>query len=315
MDKPIHITLSAIARDLDIPLTNIASLIEPWEHHPETPHHQPDEDNDATHPQQPPPPPNMYAPQVLGDHGRFPPAPRSKEQPGGGRFHTPHNTKEPMPYDLNHLPYERLDLDTYYDDFDRNFRKTQFWKLERTQTSAEPSNPSWVAFNHGNWTESLQLLQQWQQELGPIHAKNLINHVNARRIRIIEEPLTPYTQWELELLQRRRQITGGIRTITAAHPAIQTVETKYQLPDLNIMDHVMYRVVYDEHGVLDHAYKYTDPDIIKVWRQITMILYGHGTDITDYYREHVAHLPPPTTGTPLPDDYLEQHGKPRQRRT
>lgn len=42
MDKPVYITISEIARHLDIHPNNIASTIQPWKDDPEEPYPEPD---------------------------------------------------------------------------------------------------------------------------------------------------------------------------------------------------------------------------------------------------------------------------------
>jgi hypothetical protein len=208
----------------------------------------------------------------------------------------------------------RLDLDTYYPEFAANFHHTEFWKLERGQHFAEPSNPSWIAFNRGRWKTAMKLLDPWQQALRAIHDHNLTAEAPAYRIRIVEEPLTPYMRWELELLHRRNEVTGRINVIAADDELIAEIEQENgaQLPDLNIMDTLMYEVVYDANGVIDHVYKYTDPDTITPWRDLTKHLYREGFDMEYFYRAHVMHLPPPQRPDQLPADYLQKLGRPTQ---
>lgn len=220
-----------------------------------------------------------------------------------------------MNYHLDPQAGQKLDLHTYYPDFADHFRNTDFWKLERGQSFAEPSSRSWNAFNEGNWEQSMDLLNEWRHELIPVHTKNISNLVYAHRIRIVEDPLTPYMRWELELLQRRFEVTGRINVASAEFdPLIVEIETETgaPLPDLNIMDDLMYQVIYDANGVLHHVYKYTDPHIVNPWRDLTKHLYHEGITMEYFYKSHVMFLPPPPENShPLPDDYLQQHGRPK----
>lgn len=55
---------------------------------------------------------------------------------------------------LDHSPGERLGVDEYNAAVGERFwdiRQFGFWKLERQQTFAEPDDPSWVAFDRGDW--------------------------------------------------------------------------------------------------------------------------------------------------------------------
>lgn len=227
---------------------------------------------------------------------------------------TVHRKDEPdtMPPPLDTADAKRLELDAYYPDFQTTFDASdQFWKLERSQDSAEPSSKSWRAFNHGDWDQAMELLDAWKEELKPVHRRNTANGTKVRRIRIVETPFTPYIQWELELLWRRDAVTGGIRTLDAVY--LDGLEPDGTLlPDLNITDTCAYHVIYDEHGVISHVWKYTDPGIVNPWRDLTRRLWDRGTAMNLYYKDHVQGLPAPKPAEQLPDDYLEQHGRPRQ---
>jgi len=64
MDKPVYITISEIARHLDIHPNNIASTIQPWKDDPALPAHNSQDEQ----------PVRSDSP-MFGKHGRFQPAP------------------------------------------------------------------------------------------------------------------------------------------------------------------------------------------------------------------------------------------------
>lgn len=203
-----------------------------------------------------------------------------------------------------------MDLDAYYTDFERHFwHVREFWKLERGQTFAEPGSPSWQAFNRGDWDESMRLLEERREDLIDYHDKAREAGVDTRRIRIVEQPLSPYLQWELNLLKIRDETGGPIRVLDQSD--IAELETGGPLPEIYTMDdRVMYEAVYDHYGVLQRALKYTDTGLVARARDFIRGLYERGTPIAHYFSEAVAHLPPARPQQPLREDYLTHTGRP-----
>lgn len=204
-------------------------------------------------------------------------------------------------------------LDEYYADFTKHFWKnaTRFWKFERGQRYAEPASASWRAFNRGNWQEALDLLEASRPGLVDYHQRAATADITTHRVRIIEEPLTPYLQWELHLLHLRDQTGGPVRVLPASH-ILEYEEDCGPLADLNIIaPHALYEVTYDDNGVLESAIRSTDPDDIANQVAFVYKLYRIAEPIRDYFQRAVAHLPPPGPDFPLPEDYLETTGRPR----
>jgi hypothetical protein len=216
-----------------------------------------------------------------------------------------------MPRPLGDAAGERLELPDYYGDFQRNFRRArEFWKLERGQVFAEPGDASWVAFDAGDWDEAMRLLEGRREDLMSYHKENAAAGTRTRRIRIVSLPVTPYVQWELHLLRVRDEAGGPIRILRAS--AIAGLEDQGPLPDIYTMDGtVMYQAVYDEHGVLEHALRYTDRTLVGRCRDFIEDLYARGEPIDSFFEREIAHLPPPLPTTPLiPRDYLARTGRP-----
>lgn len=216
-----------------------------------------------------------------------------------------------MPRPLGDAVGERLELTDYYADFQRNFRLArEFWKLERGQVFAEPGDASWVAFDAGDWDESMRLLEARRGDLESYHRENAVTGTLTRRIRIVSLPVTPYVQWELHLLRVRDESGGPIRILPAS--AVASLEDGGSLPDIYTMDStVMYQAVYDEHGVLEHALRYCDGALVRHCRDFIEDLYSRGEPIGSFYEREIAQLPPPDPTAPLiPQDYLERTGRP-----
>jgi hypothetical protein len=217
-----------------------------------------------------------------------------------------------MPRPLGGAVGERMELPAYYADFQYHFaRSHEFWKLERGQVFAEPGDPSWEAFDRGNWEESLHLLEDRREDLAKYQQENAAAGIVTRRIRIVSLPVAPYLQWELHLLKIRDETGGPIRVLRDT--AIADLEDQGPLPDIYTMDrNVMYQAVYDKRGVLEHALKYTDKVVVSRCRDFIADLYARGEPISRFFERAIACLPPPHPAEPaVPADYLERTGRPR----
>ena len=210
--------------------------------------------------------------------------------------------------------FEFPTLDQYYADFAERFwiPGSRFWKFERGQHYAEPGNPSWTAFNQGNWAKALELLETDRQRLTQYHQRCHELDITTRRLRIIETPITPYLQWELHLLHLRDTTGGPVRIL----PAHKIAEKPHPHPDYNVIaPDIMYKVSYDHHGVLQTATAYTHPAAIKNMVRYISGLYSRAEPINNYFTREIAHLPPPKPDQPLPDHYLDTTGRPTPPRT
>jgi hypothetical protein len=216
-----------------------------------------------------------------------------------------------MPRPLDGVVGERMELPAYYADFEANFSHARkFWKLERGQAFAEPGDASWEAFDRGDWDEAMRLLECRRADLVNYHEETAAAGTSTYRIRIVSLPLTPYLQWELNLLRIRDETGGPIRILLDSQVA--DLEDEGPLPEIYTMDStVMYEAVYDDHGVLECALRYTDTALVGRCRDFISGLYRRGEPIGDFFRGEVAHLPPARPAKPaIPQDYLTQTGRP-----
>ncbi len=217
-----------------------------------------------------------------------------------------------MPRPLDGAVGERLELPEYYADFERHFACTrEFFKLERGQAFAEPGNPSWEAFDRGDWATSMALIDSLRDDLKEYHRQAEAAGTSTYRIRIVSFPLTPYVQWELHVLRLRDETGGPVRILLDT--AVTGEEDKGQLPDIYTMDRdVMYQAVYDDHGVLEYALRYTDRALVSRCRDFIAGLYDRGEPISDFFAREVAPLQPPHPCKPaLPTAYLKRTGRPQ----
>jgi hypothetical protein len=194
---------------------------------------------------------------------------------------------------------ERMALDAYYADFEKHFWNSAdlgFWKLERQQTFKEPGYDSWEAFARGEWDKSLRLLEAGRADMEEYHRKIDRHGFVARRVRVVEEPLSEYMQWELHALHVRQQGGGSIRVISA--DKVARYEVDGPLPEIYTLgSHVMYQAIYDGQGVLESARKFVDPDLILRCQRFIAGLYDEGEPLEGWFEGHVATLPPPPRQT------------------
>ncbi|WP_089153975.1 DUF6879 family protein [Micromonospora sp. NBS 11-29] len=189
----------------------------------------------------------------------------------------------------------RLDLTDYWADFEDRFWRTTgpgFWKLERQQTFKEPTDEGWRAFAAGRWEESLQLLQGRRAEFAEYYRRIKDSGFATRRVRIVDEPLTPYLQWELHVLRLRHEYGGLTRVVDAA--AIAPAEKKGVLPELYTLGtEVMYEAIYDADGVLTAARRWLDPQLAARCQAFIESLYRDGEPLDEFFARAVAPLKPP----------------------
>jgi hypothetical protein len=210
------------------------------------------------------------------------------------------------------LPCESLGLADYYREFEQHFwSATSFWKLERGQSFAEPGNDSWEAFSQGRWDESLRILEAERPAMRKYQQRIANVGFTARRVRIVELPLSPYLQWELHSLAIRDECGGPVRIVQTGDVA--EFEDGGALPEIcTISDEVMYQAIYDENGVLAKANRFQDRDGVRRCRDFIAALFNRAEPLAKFFRREVVGLAPPAgrLGPAVTRNYLEQVGRP-----
>ncbi|WP_406062901.1 DUF6879 family protein [Micromonospora sp. NBC_00860] len=192
-------------------------------------------------------------------------------------------------------PGELLALDDYWTDFEQRFWKTGppgFWKLERQQTFKEPQDEGWQAFAAGRWEESLRILDARRPEFGDYYRRIADSGFATRRLRVVQEPLTPYLQWELHVLRLRHEY-GGLTRVVAPNQVV-AAEADGQLPEIYTLGtDVMYEAIYDADGVLEAARRWRNPDVVTRCQEFIESLYNDGEPLDEFFARAVAPLEPP----------------------
>jgi len=197
--------------------------------------------------------------------------------------------------DLDDAWGERLDRAAYHEDFRRRRWAAEgrdSWKLERQQHFREPGNESWQAFARGDWNEALRIFEAQRPALDRAARDAEQHRAPFYRVRVVEEPLTPYLQWELHGLRVRDEVLGGIRVLQAGH--VSALEEWALLPELVVLGgHTLYRVVYAEDGTADGAVRFLDGGLAAEWAEFIGRLHGQAEELSTYFARSVAPLPPP----------------------
>lgn len=194
---------------------------------------------------------------------------------------------------IRNAPGVLMSAGDYRADFVAEFEAANgiIWKLERAQHFDEGGLPVWEAFVRGDWQGSMALLEGMREEFAADHP----DRIEFRRIRVVEEPLTPYVHWELAVLKVRAQEGERSRVVPAS--AVAPFETARPVPELVVFGpKLLYEVLYDRRGVHVGGRRVTDPDVIEPCLPVLASLYEQGEDLVRYFDRKIALLPAPRLG-------------------
>jgi hypothetical protein len=190
---------------------------------------------------------------------------------------------------------ELLPLPDYLAEFDRDFwsiLEADFWKLERQQHFREPGDGSWRAFAAGDWVEALRQLDARRDDLTNYYAKVAAHGFVTYRVRVVEQPVVPYLQWELHLLRARERAGAMIRIV--GPEAVADLEPHRPVREFATLGStVLYEPVYDGSGVLCAGRRFRDRALIDRCRSATQALYDHGEPLASFFDREIAPLPAP----------------------
>ena len=196
---------------------------------------------------------------------------------------------------LADLAGDRLSLREYRTEFSRlqwSIGGQESWKLERGQHFREPGFASWEAFARGDWGEALRLIEGERAFLTEFSARAKEHDIDLYRLRVVEQPIDPYLQWELHLLKLRAECGELIRVATT--DLIRDYETVSPLPELvTLGTSTLYHVLYDDTGELAGAVRIADQRMVAHATELSRRLYEEGEDLAAFFQRVVAPLPPP----------------------
>jgi hypothetical protein len=193
------------------------------------------------------------------------------------------------------VPGERLALDDYLADLDRRFAGApghDSWKFERRQHFTEPDDASWAAFARGEWADSLRLMAATRDEIEAEHRDAARLGSALYRVRVVEEPIAPYLQWELHLLRLRAECGERIRVVDVTRVA--EFETGGKLPELlTVGPDTVYRILYNAAAALQGALRHVDTALTTRCVRFMRRLYQDGEEMTEFFQRRVAGLDAP----------------------
>jgi hypothetical protein len=146
----------------------------------------------------------------------------------------------------------------------------EWFKLEvRQDYTGEDDNPSLQAWHAGNHQDSLDMMRSHiaYRSFFKDCQRKVARGILLHRVRIIEEPLTPYTQWELSMMKyAEKQMNQKLRWVGSAAMEGLAIPAG----DMNIFDdHHVLIADYTEQGRMRHADLY-DSDHDDISRFLTL---------------------------------------------
>ncbi len=194
---------------------------------------------------------------------------------------------------------QRLDLDSYISDFDSRFwgiGGQGCWKLECLQNYQETGFPSWEAFLAGDWPGALRLIEELRPEFEQYYHRAAASGFGLHRVRVLRRPVSPYVQWELEVLNVRSQCGEDSVVLDSgrARPDLADLPDLAGLPDVVVLGtQAAYRVHYSGDGSPDGATLFTAPEVVRGAREFIQRLHRSGERLAAYYAREIAALDAP----------------------
>lgn len=192
------------------------------------------------------------------------------------------------------LPAVTLDSDSYLRDYWTEYERIDdyFWKLERAQTFRELGDPSWEAFAEGDWERALELNEADRPSADEAAATDRRLGIKTRRIRVVESPISPYVQWEMQFFRLLAEAGQELRVLPAE--ALRPWERDQPTPELALLgDRVLYQVLYDESGTPRGARRIDDPAVIRACRADLSLLFANAESLLKFFDREIAPLPAP----------------------
>jgi hypothetical protein len=196
---------------------------------------------------------------------------------------------------VHDIPGQVFDRPSYHADRRRTEQEVPgtVWKLERSQVFREPYDPSWQALIEGRWDDALVLHEEDRAAARSEHGRHRENGVEFRRLRIVENPVTPYLQWEMYFFRILVEEGFELRVLDSGH--VSDLERDRPLPELLVHgDQVLYQVRYDERWTPSGARRVDDPEVVGPVQEEIAKLWAQGEPLMDYFEREIAPLPPPT---------------------
>ncbi|HET6704100.1 DUF6879 family protein [Amycolatopsis sp.] len=196
---------------------------------------------------------------------------------------------------------EQMTLEEYSADFRKRRQdprgSLESWKIERRQAFSDPEDPAWMAFSEGRWDESIRLMEENRPAYAKYYEEAATQGVTLYRVRIVDEPIQPYVQWELHYL--RLSTSAGEKARVVKSEYVRKYEENEPLPEIiTTGGDTVYKVVYSEEGRPIGARRIIDVEIAGRCLNFTKNLYATGEDMETYFEREIKHLRPPQVDLP-----------------
>ncbi|GAA3856070.1 DUF6879 family protein [Streptomyces sedi] len=173
-------------------------------------------------------------------------------------------------------------------------RGADSFKLERLQHFEEVDDPSRDALRRGDWQEALRLFESERESARRAAEEQAARGAVRHRVRVVEQPVTPYVQWELHWLRMRAESGHSVRVLPASEIAFDEAAAGRPLPELvSLGDRTLFRVRYDDRGRPAGAVRFTDRETVRRWGAHLRELFTAAEDVRTFFAREVAHLAPP----------------------
>ncbi|RNL87535.1 hypothetical protein EFW17_01610 [Halostreptopolyspora alba] len=183
-----------------------------------------------------------------------------------------------------------LDRPAYHADSDQEEEKLDggvIWKLERAQYFNELDDPAWDAFVAGDWARVMEIFESERDAVRADVGRYVHQGLEFRRLRIVEDPPTPYLQWESHSHRIFAECGHAIRALDT--PEVAHLEGANPLPELMIYGtRVLYQVRYDEAWTPIGAKRVDDPELVAGAAAAIAELWERGEAFSDYFDRCIA---------------------------
>ena len=155
-----------------------------------------------------------------------------------------------FPLDRDHLG-QKLSLKEWSKSFDKAWdkMKTEYFQYERLQNYQEPSNPSYLKFKDGNMNSAIEKLPDAVKVDISYYREMCRKSIPYVRIHSIENQLTDYLKWEIELYKLLCQF--GQRILIADISSYSVYDDLFRSYDFLMFDSSIVMVQdYGNDGIL-----------------------------------------------------------------
>lgn len=171
-------------------------------------------------------------------------------------------------------PSTQLSSTEFSDRFLSEWHSTsqRFFKVERRQEYEEPDDPSYQAFERGDFAEAHALVAKRIRDQDSFYAPARAKGIELVRIRIVEFPLSSYLK-DYELLSYPVSEELGERIFVTEADSIRGILDDLAVPDFLLFDERCVLVnTHDANGSPNGGLLVTDPDAVAQYATVAVEL-------------------------------------------